>query len=197
MEAVGATAAIADLLGLSIKASKAAKSLVQSVIHAPEELVELMAKLDRLHSRIDLLQSLSKDLSVSDSTILFPPEYNTLFSVGLQLNYDTLKKIKSVLDPPTETERQIRKRLKWAALDKKRATHILRSIKEAESELGFMLNILETRLASMNQTSLAALVTTQAALRSTFEKSIEDIKTVIREEVAGLHVRITWSAVGR
>lgn len=74
MEAIGATAAIADLLGLSIKASKAAKSLVQSIIHAPEELVELIAKLDRLHSRIRLLQNLSEVLSVSDSTILFPHE---------------------------------------------------------------------------------------------------------------------------
>ncbi|KAI6090777.1 hypothetical protein F4821DRAFT_227843 [Hypoxylon rubiginosum] len=187
MEAIGATAAIADLLGLSIKASKAAKSLVQSIIHAPEELVELIAKLDRLHSRIRLLQNLSEVLSVSDSTILFPHEYNTLFSVGLQLNFETLEKIKSLWDPPTGTERHVRKRLRWAALDKKKAAHILQNIKEAESELGFMLNIIETRLASMNQTSLATLATTQAALRLTFEKSVEDIKTVIREEVACLH----------
>lgn len=83
-------------------------------------------------------------VKLKEAVVDFLYNSNTLFSVGLQLNFETLEKIKSLWDPPTGTERHVRKRLRWAALDKKKAAHILQNIKEAESELGFMLNIIET-----------------------------------------------------
>ncbi|KAI0383313.1 hypothetical protein F5Y04DRAFT_32608 [Hypomontagnella monticulosa] len=188
MEAVGATAAIAELLGLTIKASKAGNDLVQSAIHAPAELVELTKKLDRLHSRINSLQKLIKELSIPESAVFFPPEYKELFSIGLQMNYEALENIKSLSDPPTGTERHIRKRLRWAGLDKKRATRMLKNIKEAETELDLMLTILQTCLASASRTSLDTLVTTQATLRPRYQESVDEIKTVIRDEFALLRV---------
>ncbi|KAI1270658.1 hypothetical protein F5Y18DRAFT_369114 [Xylariaceae sp. FL1019] len=186
MEAVGLAAAITELSGLAVKSSRVARDLVQSAIHAPAELVDLTARLERLQCRIQMLQNLGKDLSASDATNLFPPEYTSLFSVGLQLNYSTLMSIQSVLDPPTSAERELRKRLKWATVDKRKVTRILEDIKEAETELDLMLNILDTRLASMSQSSLATLITTQAVLRSDYADSVKEIKNLIRDEVASL-----------
>ncbi|KAI0152851.1 hypothetical protein GGR57DRAFT_469268 [Xylariaceae sp. FL1272] len=184
MEAVGLASAITELSGLTVRCSRAAKDLVQSAIHAPAELVDLTARLERLQCRIQMLQSLGKELSVSDTTDIFPPEYTALFSVGLQMNYNILINIQSVLDPPTEAERELRKRLKWATVDKRKVTRILADIKEAETELDLMLNILGTRLASMSQSSLAPLITTQAILRSDYTESVKEIKTLIHDEFA-------------
>ncbi|KAI1385934.1 uncharacterized protein F4822DRAFT_432792 [Hypoxylon trugodes] len=82
MEIMGAAVTVAKLLGLSIKASKAAKGLIQSVIHAPAELVGLAAKLDRIHSCINLLQNIIQELSISDSKIFSPPNIRKLRSIG-------------------------------------------------------------------------------------------------------------------
>ena len=48
LEIVGATAAIAQLLKLAIDIGNQARQLVQSFVHAPKELAELSAKIDRL-----------------------------------------------------------------------------------------------------------------------------------------------------
>jgi hypothetical protein len=142
MEAIGTTAALAQLLGFSIQVSKAARSLVQSFLNAPKELVELTSKLDLLHSHIKQLHSLGNELSGSDLLTLLPPEYQTMLLMGIQTNFHMLQMIQSLCNSRLGKSQRIATRLRWATLDKKKAGRILGKVTKAESELNIVLAIL-------------------------------------------------------
>lgn len=142
MEVIGTASALAHLLELSIKASKAAKSLVQSFLNAPEELVQLATKLDHLRSRIEQLHRLEEELPVSNSLVLLPPEHQTILSSGLQTNLDALQAIRSLCYTRSGASQTVQARLRWATLDKKRTDQILGRVAKAESQLNTVLVIL-------------------------------------------------------
>jgi hypothetical protein len=121
MEAIGTTAALAQLLGLSIQVSKAAKGLVQSFLNAPKELVQLTIKLDLLDSHIKQLHSLGNELSASDLLMLLPPEHQKMLLKGLQTNFHTLQMIQSLCNSHLGKSQTVATRLRWAMLDKKKA----------------------------------------------------------------------------
>jgi hypothetical protein len=142
MEAIGTAAAITQLLDLSIKVSKAAKSVGQSFLDAPGELDRLTLKLDLLHSRIEQLCDLSKGLPVSDSFLLLPLEHQTIISTNLQTNLQALQLIQSLCNHHSGKAKTVATRLRWAMLDKKRADRILENVTKAESQLNIVLAIL-------------------------------------------------------
>ncbi|KAI1781525.1 hypothetical protein F4818DRAFT_399233 [Hypoxylon cercidicola] len=183
MEAIGTASALAHLLGLSIKTSKAAKSLVQSFLNAPEELVQLATKLDQLRSRIEQLHRLAEELPVSDSLVLLPPEHQTILSSGLQSNLEALQAIRSLCYTRSGTSQTVQARLRWATLDKKRTDQILGRVVKAESQLNIVLSILGIRLASLNHMSLQALGASHTLLQAELRESIEAVKVSIHTEI--------------
>ncbi len=142
MEAVGTAAAVTELLSLSIKVSKAAKSLVESFANAPDELVHLATKLTHIQSRIEQLHKLDQELSVADSAVLLPSEHQTVLSTGLQTNLVALQAVQSLCNARLGNSETIGTRWRWAMLDKKKASRILEKITKAESDLSVMLTIL-------------------------------------------------------
>jgi hypothetical protein len=94
MEAIGTATALVELLGLSIKVSKAANSPVKSFFfNAPKELVQLTVKLNRLYSCIEQFHGLGDKLPASDSFMLLPPEHQEMLSASLQTKYEALRTI--------------------------------------------------------------------------------------------------------
>lgn len=140
MEAVGAAAAIAELSGLSLKAGKAAKNLMQAFVHAPAEIAELNSKIERLHLLIQQIDLLCADLPAGDSDLLFPPQHRALISLSLQRTLDSLMSLKS--SGQTLDQYGVRGRIRWASMDKRKAQRFLQSIQVAESELDFPLQVL-------------------------------------------------------
>ncbi|KAI4865861.1 hypothetical protein F4820DRAFT_457939 [Hypoxylon rubiginosum] len=183
MEVIGTASALAHLLELSIKASKAAKSLVQSFLNAPEELVQLATKLDHLRSRIEQLHRLEEELPVSNSLVLLPPEHQTILSSGLQTNLDALQAIRSLCYTRSGASQTVQARLRWATLDKKRTDQILGRVAKAESQLNTVLVILGIRLTSLNHMSLQALSASHTLLQAELRESIEAVKLSIQTEI--------------
>jgi hypothetical protein len=140
MEAVGAAAAIAELSGLSLRAGKAVKNLMQSFVHAPAEITELNGKIDRLYSLMQQIGLLCAELPAGDSDVLFPPQHRALISLSLQRTFDSLVGLKS--SGQIRNQNGVRERMRWAAMDKRKAQRFLESIQEAESELDFPLQVL-------------------------------------------------------
>lgn len=140
MEAVGAAAAIAELSGLSLRAGKAAKSLMQSFAHAPEEIIGLNTKLEHLRIMIHQIEILCAKLPTTESHILLPSEHRVLLTFSLQTTLDSLASLKST--EKTAEHQGVRERLRWAALDKRKAQRFLQEVRSAELELDFILQIL-------------------------------------------------------
>ncbi|KAF7541600.1 hypothetical protein G7054_g445 [Neopestalotiopsis clavispora] len=184
MEAVGAAAAIAELSGLSLRAGKAAKNLMESFVHAPAEIAELNSKIERLHLLIRQIDLLCADLPAGDSNLLFPPQHRALVSLSLQRTLDSLVSLRSSGQTPNQNG--VRRRMRWAAMDKRKAQRFLRSIQEAESELDFPLQVLTIRLATINQNSIAAVTVGQDRLQSALLGSVEEIKVWVSREVSRL-----------
>ncbi|KAI1350763.1 hypothetical protein F5Y01DRAFT_284810 [Xylaria sp. FL0043] len=186
MEAVGTAAALTELLSLSIKVSKAAKGLVESFINAPEELIQLVAKLGHLQSRIEQLHGLSEDLSAANLAVLLTPELHTVLSAGLQTNFHALQTVESLCNARSGKPQTVGTRWRWAMFDKKKAARILEKIAKAESELSVMLAILGVRLTSLNQISLGALNASHAVLHAGLRESTESVKEWIHLEIKEL-----------
>ncbi|KAI1140197.1 hypothetical protein F5Y05DRAFT_377519 [Hypoxylon sp. FL0543] len=182
MEALGTAAAFAQLLGLSIKTSKAAKSLVQSFANAPDELTRLAEKLDHLHARIEQLHRLGEELPATGLLMLLPAEHQTILSSGLQTNFEALQLVQSLCSARSGTSQTVRVRLRWATLDKRRADQILGRVTTAESQLNIILAILVARLTCFNHTSLQALNASQTLLQEEFRESVETLKIAMRTE---------------
>lgn len=143
MEAVGGAAAIAELSVLSLKAGKAAKSLVQSIRNAPAEIIELNFKIERLHALLQQIDLLCEDLPGTNPHMLVPPEHWVLLSFGLQKTLDSLTKMNVNCGAQAEGPLGLRDRLRWATLDKKKAQRFLEEVRQAEIDLNTMLHILE------------------------------------------------------
>ncbi|KAJ2992322.1 hypothetical protein NUW58_g2205 [Xylaria curta] len=186
MEAIGTTAALTELLSLSIEVSKAAKSLVESFVNAPGELIQLATKLTHIQSRIEQLHLLSQELSAANSAVLLPSEHQTLLSAGLRTNFEALQTVQSLCNARLGKSETIGTRWRWAMLDKKKASRILENITKAESDLSVMLVILGVRLSSVNEMSLRALSASHALLHSGLRESTETVKELIHVEIQGL-----------
>lgn len=143
MEAIGTASAIADLAGLTIKTSLAAKRLVQSFLNAPAELSRLSAKLDRLVVIVNQIENLPPGLPVSGpGPGLLRAEHQVMLSLGLQKNLEVLRSIINVCDQQGGRLRDVENRLHWAVLGKKRAKRIVQDIRELEGETDLFINIL-------------------------------------------------------
>lgn len=155
MKAVGGTSAIADLAGLAIKTSVAAKHVVQSFVNAPKEVANLSCKCDRLRSLIEQIHSMSREMSAADATNLLLPGEPELLSFGLEQSFATLQRIFNLYSYRQQQERGpggkpyskntttlFGSRLNWALLEKRKPASILQSAKTVEEELESFVTIL-------------------------------------------------------
>lgn len=142
MEAVGAASAIADLAGLAMKASIAAKHVVQSFINAPTELVHLSSKVDRMRALIDQIDEMNKSLPITDNSVLLTLEHEEMLFLGFRKNFETLGRIQSLCGLSEADSRRAKVRFHWAVFDKKKATRILKESRILEMDLDIPLHIL-------------------------------------------------------
>jgi hypothetical protein len=157
METLGAVSATADLLKLSIKASKPAKGLVQFFVRAPKQLVELGTELERLRAKVEQIQnlcdsidgiapaptSLSGPESFSFADTLLPPHHRYPLHMALQKSLEALQNTQKLcngqrlenlhwnIGKTRATLQDSRYRLQWAAINKRKASRILEDVKLA------------------------------------------------------------------
>lgn len=165
MEILGAVSASADLLKLSIKASKAAKGLVQSFLAAPTELVELATELERLQAKLEQVQGLYDGIATAPTSpcssgsfptadTLLPPKHRQALCMALQKSLEALQNIQRLCNRehvegihgnvgkmPASLQ-DVRHRIQWAAMNKRKAANILEDVKLAQGGVVDVLRIL-------------------------------------------------------
>lgn len=165
MEILGAVSASADLLKLSIKASKAAKGLVQSFLAAPTELVELATELERLQGKFEQMQGLCNGITTAPTSpssseafptadTLLPPNHRQALYMALQKSLEALQKIQRLCNRehvegihgntgkmPASLQ-DVRHRIQWATINKRKASYILEDVKLAQGGVVDVLHIL-------------------------------------------------------
>ncbi|KAK2751255.1 ankyrin unc44 [Colletotrichum kahawae] len=114
-----------------------------------------------------------------------------MLSMGMQSILDSLMRLKSVVTALVGGSYSVRDRLRWAMLDKKKERNLLQDAQIANDELSIMLQILTTRLSSLNQNSLAAL----NAGQSFMIQSLDDIKDILSTNMTQLIVRTYFSQI--
>lgn len=140
---VGAAAAVAQLLTQVTKTAASARNVVHSVINAPAEVTNLAAKLNRLKLLMDQLQKFVQEASnASECDYLFPLFYRDLLYNCLKSSTDALQAIQSLAPREKSGSFSVKRRVRWATIDKRRAVAIQADIKDAETELDAAISIL-------------------------------------------------------
>lgn len=143
MEAVGAAAAIAQLVGLSLTAGKIVRRAVSSFRHTPTEIMELDRKLQSFHTLVMQVASLWDELPETQTSVPLLSDHQIgTFSMSMQNISNALNRIKSINEASTEAPYDVCDRLRWAVLDKKKAQSLLRNAQAADCELGVILQVL-------------------------------------------------------
>lgn len=144
LEVVGAAAALAQFIGLCVKSEELARSLVIAFVNAPKELEDLKTKLRRLRFDLQHIQALGTDLTEAGASHLFPDAHAGLITSCLESCVSALEELKIIRNEnvSASTHLSAKQRLRWAALDKRKAKAILDLFKESEAELGRALNVL-------------------------------------------------------
>lgn len=145
-EVIGATAAIAQLIGLCVKSEEQARSLVVSFSNAPKELEQLKTKLRRLRMILLNIEALGADLTDASAKHLLPDAHVDLIRGCLQSSVMALEGLKLLRNVPNGSappgNLSTRQRLRWATVDKRKSKDILNELKESEAELDIALNVL-------------------------------------------------------
>jgi hypothetical protein len=140
---VGAVASVGQLLDQSAKAAASARKIVQSIINAPAEVAQLGAKLDRLRLLLAQIQEFVQEgSSAKDCDAFFPTSYREMLYNCLKSNADALQAIHSLKSLEDAKSLGVKKRVRWATIDKRKAAAIQANIKDAEIELDAAISIL-------------------------------------------------------
>ncbi|KAL6356019.1 hypothetical protein LRP88_09604 [Fusarium phalaenopsidis] len=117
-----------------------ARQLVQSFVHAPNELAELSAKIDRLGLLLHHANELDKDLANASASDLIPDAHNNLLYSCLGISLAALEKVQMLHGDGDQSSAS--HRLRWAAIDKRKAQKVLKDVTESEAALDTVLSIL-------------------------------------------------------
>ncbi|KAL1872692.1 hypothetical protein Daus18300_004238 [Diaporthe australafricana] len=172
MEILGAVSASADLLALSIKASKAARGLAKSFLNAPTELVDLAEELERLRAKLEQTQGLCDDIATAPTSpsrsesfptadTLLPPRHRQALHIALQKSLEALQNIQSLCNTEHDEDihgnigkmpsslQGVRHRIRWATINKRKASRVLEDVKLAQGGVVDVLHILSILAASL------------------------------------------------
>ncbi|KAK4040116.1 hypothetical protein C8A01DRAFT_15988 [Parachaetomium inaequale] len=145
---VGAAASITQLLALCVKSAKAAKELWESYTDAPDELRQLTGKMDFLNFLLEQIETFGIHLATENLDHLLPSAHRAIIVAALEGRAAQLARLKSL----QQDHRAFRSRMRWALLDKARASQILRAVTDTEHGLNTCLAIAQTsvRVAPLN-----------------------------------------------
>ncbi|GAW17428.1 hypothetical protein ANO14919_068850 [Xylariales sp. No.14919] len=189
---VGAAASVGQLVDLADKAATSAWHLTQSIIRAPEEVAKLAEKLQRFKLLIEQTQHQTLDAPSIDE--LFPSSYRDVLYKLLESNVKALENLESVQHVPSISSINVRERVRWATVDKKRARGLLADIRDAESSLDTALSMVTMRIVSKNQASLAALRISHEMFQPMLTNELAKIKQCINQQLSNTVEKITVHA---
>ncbi|KAI0971625.1 hypothetical protein F4678DRAFT_460989 [Xylaria arbuscula] len=179
---VGAAASVGQLVDLADKAATSAWNLTHSIIRAPKEVAKLAEKLERFKLLVEQTRNQTLDASSIDE--LFPSSYRDIVYKLLESNVNALENLESLQQVPSIGSINVRGRVRWAAVDKRKARDLLADIRDAESSLDTALSIVTMRIVSRNQASLAALRTSQEMFQPMLANELTKIKQCINEQLS-------------
>jgi hypothetical protein len=179
--ALGAAAAVAQFLGQCVGLGQLAGDLYNSFHDAPDQLNRLALKAQFLGARVRYLTQLAAQSNIDVDEIL-PVQQLPMLLKQLDEGYHALSSIKSLLKHNAGVGARIATKLRWAALDHRRAERALTEIEDVEK--GFEMNIvllgqyttchipprmivwltLHSRISTIHQTSLTALRAGQSVM---------------------------------
>ncbi|RSL64470.1 hypothetical protein CEP54_004727 [Fusarium duplospermum] len=188
LEIVGATAAIGQLLKLAIDIGNEARKLAQSFVNAPKELAELSAKIDRLGLLLHHANELDKDLASANASDLIPDAHNSLLYSCLGVSLAALEKVRMLHGDGGQSSAS--HRLRWAAIDKRKAQKVLKDVTESEAALDTVLSILSVRLASFNRASISAVQLGQETIRSDMASAIQELESCFQAQSGLLGTKV-------
>ncbi|RWA09416.1 hypothetical protein EKO27_g5689 [Xylaria grammica] len=189
---VGAAASVGQLVDLADKAATSAWNLTQSIIRAPEEVAKLAEKLQRFKLLIEQTQHQTLDAPSIDE--LFPSSYRDVLYKLLESNVKALENLESVQHVPSISSINVRERVRWATVDRKRARDLLADIRDAESSLDTALSMVTMRIVSKNQASLAALRISHEMFQPMLTNELAKIKQCINQQLSNTVEKITIHA---
>ncbi|KAK6208566.1 hypothetical protein QIS74_12084 [Colletotrichum tabaci] len=177
-EALGATAAVAQLSELCIKCGQTTVRIICSYRGAPKEIIELAQKVDRLKFRIGQVQKIGDDLSDLDLDDVFPEIHRVILLEQLETHHNALLEIEGLA---TGVGGQTRgKKLQWAFVDKRKTTRIMQDLADINQTLDQFLEIIPIRLATIQHNSIAALRASNAALMPAFLENTKEIQSLVQ-----------------
>ncbi|RSL45605.1 hypothetical protein CEP53_010701 [Fusarium sp. AF-6] len=188
LEIVGATAGIAQLLKLAVDLGYQARQLAQSFVNAPKELAELSAKIDRLRLLLHHANKLDQDLANANASDLIPDAHNSLLYSCLGVSLAALEKVRMLHGDGGQS--WTLKRLRWAAIDKRKAQKVIKDVIESEAALDTVLSILSVRLASFNRASISAVQLGQEAFRSDMTSAIQGLESCFQTQSGLLGTKV-------
>ncbi|KAI0508925.1 hypothetical protein F5B22DRAFT_618643 [Xylaria bambusicola] len=189
---IGAAASVGQLVDLAGKAATSAWNLTQSIIQAPEEITKLAEKLNRFKLLIEQTQNQRLDASSIDE--LFPSDYRDVLYKLLESSVKALENLESVKKAPLISSINVKGRVRWAAIDKRKARDLLADIRDAENSLDTALSMATMRIVSRNQVSLAALRTSQEMFQPLLINELTKIKQMMDEQLSNAVDKITIRA---
>jgi hypothetical protein len=137
--AVGAAASITQLLALCGKSAMAAKQLWDSYSDAPKELQQLAEKLQSLKFLIQQIEAAGSHLATEDMDYLLPLTHRATITASLAGYATQLEQLKSL----QRGRHAFGPKLRWALLDKSKASQIIKAITEREHDLNACLAIVQ------------------------------------------------------
>ncbi|KAI1133245.1 hypothetical protein F5Y10DRAFT_84773 [Nemania abortiva] len=187
---IGAVASVAQLLDVADRATTSARSLTHSIVNAPLEVQKLSNKLERFKLLIEHVEKYEKINRTASIDKIFSSQYRNILYELLEVNVNALQSLKSLCSPPTASPMSTRGRLRWAAIDKKKARSILEDMRDAESSLDTALSMVTMHIVSLNQTSLAALQTGQDMVLPYLKRGLDDAKEHVNTQLLQISEQI-------
>lgn len=136
---VGAAASVGQLIDLADKAATSALNLTRSIFNAPKEIGQLAANLERFKFLVQQTQNQTLDASSIDD--LFPSDHRDFLYSLLESNVKALDNLRSLQGAHSISSTNVGRRVRWAAVDKRKARDLLDDIRDVESSLDTALSV--------------------------------------------------------
>ncbi|KDN59776.1 hypothetical protein CSUB01_12156 [Colletotrichum sublineola] len=186
MEAIGATAAIIQLLEVCTKCGSVATEVIRAYHDAPRELSDLVSKMDIIRFRI---QQLTNTQSGSlDIEAFLPDLISDYFIALLETQYQALLDIKRDTISASGSIRATQ--FRWATIDRRKAQRVTKELKGINKTMDSVISLATFRRLSFLQLSINAVSASQSALLPELNALVDPIRTELSELRATLNATV-------
>ncbi|KAK4224074.1 hypothetical protein QBC38DRAFT_502551 [Podospora fimiseda] len=154
--AIGTVASVSQLISLCVKTATAAREFYNAFTDAPDEIRRLGERLMMLRCVLDQIAEFGTSLCVESMDEILPVAHRSTILAAL---YNSI--------------------LRWAALERSRASKALKVLNDVDRDLNTCLVIANSRLSLLNQVSLRQLQAAQAVTLPKLEASSVQIRDTI------------------